>query len=252
MARVLVFSRGEEVVIPKLEGFEPAFCILREGWLEVRSGEGAEKSYILGPGSVVAELGFFAARKRFRGVVRARTDASIEIVDRGLLTRWIGASGARLVPVLWALARRLEDALLEDEGVSYEDDTVVAWASIAGGDEHTHAAMGGRPVLVDRLPFAVGAYRIPQSVSDLFRPAQFPDLMLAGEPRMVRPVHLVFELDESGKLFLRVLHFGDWCEVDGSNIGKRRTPGIALAPGVHEVRFGDPDSPFFFRIRVFR
>ncbi len=255
MAQILKYAQGEEIPAIRPEGTEPAFYFLREGWVEVQPlGEGGQSaaSYVLGPGSIIAELGFFSVRRRFRGSLRARTDVAIEVVDRGLLTRWIGASGARLVPVLWALTRRMEDVLFEDEGPSLDDDTVVAWASIHGADEQARTSMGGRPVLVDRLPFTIGAHRIPQSVGELFHPRLFSDLMLVGELRMVRPQHLRLELDEQKRLFLRVTHFGDWCEVDGTDIGRHRVPGAVLPRGAHEIRFGDPSHPFHLRIKVFR
>lgn len=246
MARIVQFKEGDTLIT---EGDEDtAAYLIRNGWLQV-SRKGADKpAAVLGPGEIVGELGLAGMVGKRIASVTALTDGSVEQIDRGTLIRLVNGPGSRLVPLLAALFSRLQTTLLEH---AQEDEDAPVYAEIEGDNAAAKRALCNRAHQLTHLPWVCGAYRSPLSVTDLFRPRQQVDVQLADDGPLLREQVVQIEEAEDGDLQLRLLHHGDFCELDEERLGYGNIPDVApLTPGTHELAFGPSDKPYRFKLRI--
>ena len=112
-------------------------------------------------------------------------------------------------------------------------------------------ALCNQPRIVCRLPWVFGAFRPPQSVTDLFREPKRIDVKLAGCSKLVREEHIIIETSKEGGLQLRVAQYGDYCELDEIRLGHGKMDVIVpLGMGEHTLTFGDQANPFKFSLQV--
>ena len=250
MANVKTFKEGQTLIEHGDED-QVAYLIL-SGWVEVhyhRRGGSVDVS-TLQPGEIVGELALAGLTSHRTATVKALTDVEVEVIDRGALIRLVNGPGSRLTPLLGALFSRLQTALVEEDPFDL-DDTFVSYARLDGINTPAKIALCNKPRVVCRLPWVFGAFRQPQSVTDLFRESKRVDVKLAGCSQLVRDEHLVIEAADSGGLQLRLTHHGDYCELDEERVGYGKSEAIVpLSLGKHTLKFGDRTNPFEFSLQV--
>jgi hypothetical protein len=250
MANVITFKEGE-TLIEQGDQEAVAYLIL-SGWVEVhykRRGGHVDVS-TLQAGEIVGELSLAGLTDHRTATVKALTDVEVEVIDRGALIRLVNGPGNRLTPLLGALFSRLQTALVEDDPDDL-DDTFVSYAKLEGLNAPAKISLCNRPRIVCRLPWVFGAFRQPQSVTDLFRESRRVDVKLAGCSQLVRDEHIVIEQAASGGLQLRLAHHGDYCELDDERVGYGKTESIVpLSIGKHTLVFGDRSNPFKYSLNV--
>ncbi|MCF6208959.1 MAG: hypothetical protein L3J61_06235, partial [Ghiorsea sp.] len=64
--------------------------------------------------------------------------------------------------------------------------------------------------------------------------------------------HIVLEAGEEGVLQLRVVEYGDYCEIDDEEmVHNSNNPAIKqLKIGKYHIKFGDRANPFEFNLQV--
>lgn len=251
MAKVLEFKEGETIISQGDKEDTAAYLILN-GWLQVNRtrSNGKITCTTIGPGEIVGELGLAGLIGCRSASVKALTDGEMEVIDRGSLIRLVNGPGRNLTPLLGALFARLKHSLVEDE-FDELDDTVVIHAKIEGMNNVSRQSLCNRPRLITRLPWYFGAYKPPQSVTDLFRDHLQVDVKLAGASLKVREQHICIDAADGGGLQLRLMQFGDYCELDEQRIGYGKTEStVPLKPGRHTIKFGEIAAPYEFSIHA--
>jgi len=250
MANIMAFKEGDTLIG---QGDEDTVAyLITSGWLEVhrKKRDGAIEVTTLQAGEIVGELGLAGLSSQRTATVTALTDGEVEVIDRGALIRLVNGPGSRLTPLLAALFSRLQTTLAEEDPYDL-DDTFVSYARLEGLNASAKQALCNKPRIVCRLPWVFGAFRPPQSVTDLFREHAHIDVKLAGCSKLVREEHLVIENSEAGGLQLRVAQHGDYCELDEERVGYGKADAIAPLPvGNHTLIFGDRANPFIFSLKV--
>jgi len=250
MANIMKFKEGS-TLIEQGDNDQVAYLIL-SGWVEVhyKRRDGHIDVSILQAGEIVGELSLAGLTDHRTATVKALTDVEVEVIDRGALIRLVNGPGNRLTPLLGALFSRLQTALVEDDPYDL-DDTFVSYAKLEGLNGPAKIALCNTPRIVCRLPWVFGAFRQPQSVTDLFRESKRVDVKLAGCSQLVRDEHIIIENSESGGLQLRLAHHGDYCELDDERVGYGKTEAIVPLPvGKHTMKFGERTNPFEFSLHV--
>jgi len=250
MANIVTFKEGETLIGQGDE--ETIAYLITSGWVEVRrvKSNGAIDISTLQAGEIVGELGLAGLSAQRTATVSALTDVEVEVIDRGALIRLVNGPGNRLTPLLAALFSRLQTALAEENDDEL-DDTFVSYAKLEGLNPPAKQALCNQPRIVCRLPWVFGAFRPPQSVTDLFREHKRIDVKLAGCSKLIREEHVVIEPAKDGGLQLRVVDHGDYCMLDDERVGYGKTEAIApLSVGKHLLEFGDRINPFKFSINV--
>ncbi|MDX8396182.1 MAG: cyclic nucleotide-binding domain-containing protein [Mariprofundaceae bacterium] len=226
--------------------------LITSGWVQVRQkkSNGEIKVFTLEAGEVVGELGLAGLAQKRTATVIALTDGEVEVIDQGALIRLVNGPGSRLTPLLAALFSRLKTSLMEDDPYDL-DDTFVSYAKLEGENKTAKQALCNQPCIVSRLPWVFGAFRPPQSVTDLVRQPKRIDVKLAGCSQLVREEHIIIEVAEAGGLQLRLVNHGDYCELDDIRVGYGKTIStIPLSKGQHTLVFGDQACPFSFNLQV--
>jgi len=250
MANMMAFKEGDALIG---QGDEDTVAyLIKSGWVEVRrkNRDGVIEISTLQAGEIVGELGLAGLSQQRTATVIALTDGEVEVIDRGALIRLVNGPGSRLTPLLAALFSRLKSTLTEED--PYElDDTFVSYAKLEGLNDSAQQALCNQPRIVCRLPWIFGAFRPPQSVTDLFREPKHIDVKLAGCSQLVREEHIIIEMSEAGDLQLRVSQYGDYCELDEQRLGHGKTDAVVpLTMGNHTLSFGDQANPFKFSLQV--
>jgi len=251
MARILPFKEGDTLIAEGEE--DTAAYLIQSGWVQVRRKKpgGAIDTFTLGPGEIIGELGLAGLVSSRTATVTALTDGDVEIIDRGSLIRLVNGPGSKLTPLLAALFSRLRLALASENEEAELDDTMVMYARLEGLNHPARQALCNQPRMVTRLPWVFGAHMPPQSVTDLFRQQQQVDVMLTSSGNAIREQHLCIEAAESGGLQLRLMQFGDFCELNDERIGYGKTEAIVPLPrGKHTLAFGDQINPYRFSLQV--
>lgn len=249
MARRLQFRRGE-VLMQQGEHGSSAYLI-HEGWLQVCRKRTGRRQFTarLGPGEIAGELALTGATNKRTATVRALTDGSAEVIDRGSLIRLVNGPGNRLMPLLGALFTRLQETLTDSDGKVTK--SLSKHAVLHGVSDKAKRTLCNTSCCISHLPWVFGAYINPVSVTELFNDRQMPDVRLTDEGRKVRERHLAIEACADGGLQLRVLNHGDHCILDERDIGYGSAPDVVrLSPGRHEITFGWFDDPYIFAIEV--
>jgi hypothetical protein len=250
MANIMTFKEGD-TLIGRGDRDSVAYLI-KSGWVEVhlKKHNGEIEVFTLQAGEIVGELGLAGLSHQRTATVIALTDGEVEVIDQGALIRLVNGPGSRLTPLLAALFSRLRTALIEDDPYDL-DDTFVSYAKLEGINAPARQALCNQPRMVSRLPWVFGAIRPPQSVTDLFREPKRIDVKLAGCSKLVREEHIVIETSEDGGLQLRVVEYGDYCELDDERVGYGKTDATApLTVGKHTLSLGDRNNPFIFSLQV--
>jgi len=249
MTRTLRFHKGD-ILMQQGDVGEAAYLI-QEGWLQVCRNHMGKRQLTsrLGPGEIAGELALTGASNKRTATVRALTDGSAEIIDRGSLIRLVNGPGNRLMPLLGALFSRLQSTLIDaDKKV---EAATPHYAVLHGVNNKAKRTLCNSSCCVSQLPWIFGAYINPVSVTELFSSRTMPDVRLPDESRKLREKHLVIEACREGGLQLRVINHGDYCMLDEERIGYGSTPDtIRLTPGRHEITFGQMGEPFIFAIEV--
>ncbi|HXH72940.1 MAG TPA: cyclic nucleotide-binding domain-containing protein [Mariprofundaceae bacterium] len=251
MARILPFKEGDTLIAQGDE--DTGAYLIQSGWVQVRRKKpgGAIDTFTLGPGEIIGELGLAGLVSSRTATVTALTDGDVEIIDRGALIRLVNGPGNRLTPLLAALFSRLRMALANEGDETQLDDTMVMYAKLEGLNHPARQALCNQPRMITRLPWVFGAHMPPLSVTDLFRQQQPADVVLTSSGKAIREHHLCIEAVESGGLQLRLMHFGDFCELDDTRIGYGKTETIVPLPrGKHTLAFGDQTNPYRFSLQV--
>jgi len=248
MGRFLAFREGETLLEQGDE--DTAAYLVKDGWLKVvrKHEEKEEEVAILGPGEIVGELGLAGMVAARSASVIALTDGEVEVINRGALIRMVNGPGDKLVPLLGALFTRLQTALLSQQR-NEADEAVLAW--VEGINHEAVRALCNRPLPITHLPWIFGAFKTPQSVTDLFREAPQVDVRLVDPSRSIREQHAIIEQAENG-LQIRLMHRSDYCEINGERCGAESAgPPVALLPaGEHILAFGQELQPYRFRIKI--
>ena len=250
MANIMTFKEGD-TLIGRGDRDSIAYLI-KSGWVEVhlRKRDGEIEVFTLQAGEIIGELGLAGYSHQRTATVTALTDGEVEVIDQGALIRLVNGPGNRLTPLLAALFSRLRTALIEDDPYDL-DDTFVSYAKLEGLNAPARQALCNQPRMVSRLPWVFGAFRPPQSVTDLFREPRPIDVKLAGCSQLVREEHIFIETSEDGGLQLRLAQHGDFCELDEVRLGYGNTDTtVPLAMGKHTLIFGDRANPFKFSLQV--
>ena len=251
MARIISFKKNDSLIVQGEA--DTAAYLIHSGWLQVSRTlpGGAVKTSSLGPGEIVGELGLAGLAPQRTANVTALTDGEVEVIDRGALIRLVNGPGNKLTPLLAALFSRLQTCLIDSEPDLGLDDTVVMMAKIEGLSVNAKRALCDKPKMITRLPWVIGAYTPPQSVTDLFRERLNVQLQLADSSKLIREQHLKIDADASGGLQLELLQHGDYCELDDVRLGYGNTPNaVPLSKGVHILTFGYPTDPYQFRLEA--
>lgn len=251
MAATMIFKEGD-ILIGQGDKDTAAYLIT-SGWLEVRRvlKDGKIVTSTLQAGEIVGELGLAGLAGKRTATVAALTDGEVEVIDRGTLIRLVNKPGGSLTPLLAALFSRLQNALIEDEHDEL-DDTFVPFAKLEGTNANAKTALCNQSKIVGRLPWVFGAYRPPQTVTDLFDDPKRIDVRLTGCSLRVQEEHIILEDAEQGGIQLRVVEYGDYCEIDEEEIvHNSNSPAIRrLEVGTYHIKFGDRASPFEFKLDV--
>jgi len=251
MATTMTFKEGD--VLMGQGDKDTAAYLITSGWLEVKrvQRDGRIVTNTLQAGEIVGELGLAGLAEQRTATVTALTDGEVEVIDRGTLIRLVNKPGGSLTPLLAALFSRLQTALMEDDFDDL-DDTFIPFARLEGMNANGKMALCNQEKVVGRLPFVFGAYRPPQTVTDLFDDPKRMDVRLTGCSLRVHEEHIVLESGDTGGLQLRVVHYGDYCEVDDEElVHNSNSPAIKPLPvGTYRLKFGDRASPFEFKLQV--
>jgi len=250
MANIMTFKEGDTLIGKGDE--DTVAYLIKSGWVEVhhKQRSGVVEVARLQAGEIVGELGLAGLTGKRTATVTALTDGEVEVIDRGALIRLVNGPGSRLTPLLAALFSRLQMVLIEDDPYDL-DDTFVSYAKLEGANAPARQALCNQPAIVCRLPWVFGAFRPPQSVTDLFRESKRIDVKLTGCSQLVREEHIFIEMSEYGGLQLRVAHYGDYCELDDERVGYGKTGStVPLTTGKHRFSFGDRANPFIFNLQI--
>jgi len=250
MANIMTFKQGDTLIGKGDE--DTVAYLIKSGWVDVhhKKHNGVVEVSRLQAGEIVGELGLAGISGKRTATVTALTDGEVEVIDRGALIRLVNGPGNRLTPLLAALFSRLQAVLIEDDPNDL-DDTFVSYAKLEGENAPAKQALCNQPRIVCRLPWVFGAFRPPQSVTDLFRESKRIDVTLTGCSQLVREEHIFIESSDSGGMQLRVAHHGDYCEFDGERVGYGKKDAIvSLSKGKHTFSFGDRSNPFLFSLHV--
>jgi len=248
MAKILNFHKGDILIAQGSDG-EAAYLI-QDGWLEIDRKQRGKRRFTtkLGPGEIAGELALTGVNKKRTATVRALTDGSAEIIDRGALIRLVNGPGNRLMPLLSALFYRLQDSLGQE---SETDSSDHVYARLSGNNDKSCRAICNQTCDITHLPWLFGAYAHPVSVTELFRPLPEVDVKLSSEGRKIRENHICIEAAKGGELQLHILNHGDYCLLDEQRFGYGSTPDIVpLTPGKHHISFGLPANPYSFTIEI--
>ncbi len=250
MANIMRFKEGD-TLIGQGEKDTIAYLI-KSGWVEVRrkQHDGATMFITLQAGEIIGELGLAEFSHHRTATVIALTDGEVEVIDRGALIRLVNGPGSRLTPLLAALFSRLQ-ALLVQEDPCDLDSTAISYARLEGLNAPARQALCNQPRIVYRLPWILGAFNPPQSVTDMFREPKHIDVKLAGCSQLVREEHIIIETSDNGGLQLRMAQHRDYCELDNERIGYGNIDStVPLTKGNHTLTFGDQASPFKFSLQI--
>jgi len=247
MGRFLAFREGETLLEQGDE--DTAAYLIKDGWLQVvrKYGDQEEPIAMLGPGEIVGELGLAGMVAARSASVIALTDGEVEVINRGALIRLVNGPGDKLVPLLGALFTRLQTALLVQQG-GEADEKVLAW--VEGINHEAVRTLCNRPLAITHLPWIFGAFKTPQSVTDLFRASPQVDVRLVDPSRSIREQHAIIE-KAAGGMQIRLMHRSDYCEVNGEKPDfETGFPVAPLPAGEHTLAFGQELQPYRFRIRI--
>ena len=251
MANIMTFREGERLITQGDK--DTAAYLIKSGWLEVqrKRPDGTLVKSVLQAGEIVGELGLAGLSSERTATVVALTDGEVEVIDRGTLIRLVNKPGGALAPLLAALFTRLQNVLIDEE-VDEDDETFVAFARLEGLNDHARQALCNRPKMIGHLPWVFGAYRPPLTVTELFDDPKRIDVRLTGCSLRVNERHIVIDEAEEGGLELRVVHYGDYCEIDGEEVvhNSNNDAIVKLTPGKHVIKFGDRSDPFEFSLDV--
>lgn len=251
MANIMAFKEGDKIIAQGDQ--DTAAYLIKAGWLEVRRerADGSKITSVLQAGEIVGELGLAGLSRERTATVVALTDGEVEVIDRGTLIRLVNKPGGALAPLLSALFMRLQNVLIDEE-VDENDDTFIAFAKLEGINDHAKQALCNRPKMIGRLPWVFGAYRPPLTVTELFDDPKHIDVRLTGCSLRVNEKHIELEAAEGGGLALRVVNYGDYCEVnDEEHTHNSNNDAIVKLPvGKHTIKFGDRSDPFEFSLEV--
>jgi hypothetical protein len=89
-------------------------------------------------------------------------------------------------------------------------------------------------------------------VTELFDDPKRIDVRLTGCSLRVNEKHIVLDAAEDGGLALRVVNYGDYCEVDEEEYTHNSNSDaiVKLDIGKHIIKFGDRSDPFEFSLDV--
>ena len=250
MAHIMDFKEGDVLMGQGDE--DTAAYLIKSGWLEVHRVQldGKVNISTLQAGEIVGELGLAGLAHQRTATVIALTDGEVEVIDRGTLIRLVNMPGGALAPLLAALFSRLQTALIEKDPDEL-DDTFIPFARLEGISDNAKQALCNQPKMVGSLPWVFGAYHPPQTVTDLFKDPKRIDVKLTGCSLQVHEEHILIEAAEEGGLQLRVLNYGDYCELDEVPINyNKHESTLPLSVGEHTLKFGDRTNPFEFSLRV--
>jgi len=251
MANILTFKKGDKIIAQGDK--DTAAYLIKSGWLEVQRTrpDGTTTTSVLQAGEIVGELGLAGLANERTATVVALTNGEVEVIDRGTLIRLVNKPGGALAPLLSALFTRLQNVLIDEE-VDENDETFVAFAKLEGINEHAQQALCNRPKMIGRLPWVFGAYRPPLTVTELFDDPKRIDVRLTGCSLRVNEKHIVLDAAEEGGLELRVVNYGDYCEIDEDEIvhNSNNDAIVKLSLGKHIIKFGDRSDPFEFSLDV--
>jgi hypothetical protein len=251
MANILAFKEGEKIIAQGDK--DTAAYLIKSGWLEVQRErpDGSMITSVLQAGEIVGELGLAGLSSERTATVVALTDGEVEVIDRGTLIRLVNKPGGALAPLLAALFARLQNVLIDEE-IDENDETFVAFAKLEGLNNHAKQALCNRPKMIGRLPWVFGAYRPPLTVTELFDDPKRIDVRLTGCSLRVNEKHIVLDAAEGDGLELRVVNYGDYCEVDEEEYTHNSNSDgiIKLSTGKHIIKFGDRSDPFEFSLDV--
>jgi len=250
MARILEFKEGDTLIAQG--GEDTGAYLIQSGWVQVmrKKPGGAIATFTLGPGEIIGELGLAGLVTTRTATVKALTDCEVEVIDRGALIRLVNGPGNRLTPLLAALFARLRMALASEEDDSL-DDTMVMYAKLEGLNPIARQALCNQPRMVTRLPWVFGAHLPPQSVTDLFRQQRDADVILTSGGKAIREQHVRLEAAEGGGLQVRLMQYGDYCEVDEVRLGYGKSDTVMpLEKGTHTLAFGEAVNPYRFSLQV--
>ncbi|MDQ7001956.1 MAG: cyclic nucleotide-binding domain-containing protein, partial [Ghiorsea sp.] len=249
MAATMVFKEGD-TLIGQGDKDTAAYLII-SGWLEVRRifKDGRIITRTLQAGEIVGELGLAGLAGKRTATVTALTDGEVEVIDRGTLIRLVNKPGGSLTPLLAALFSRLQNALIEDEHEEL-DDTFIPFAKLKGMNANARTALCNQSKIVGHLPWVFGAYRPPQTVTDLFDDPKRIDVRLTGCSLYIHEAHIILEAAEKGGIQLRVVEYGNYCAIDDEEIVHNSNSSAIrrLEIGTYHMKFGDRASPFEFKL----
>ncbi len=252
MAHLMRFKEGETLIGQGEE--DTAAYLIQSGWLEVHRilTDGSVQVKTLQAGDVVGELGLAGLARQRTATVIALTDGEVEVIDRGTLIRLVNMPGGAITPLLAALFSRLQNMLIENDPPELED-TLISYAKLEGRNALGKQTLCNQARIIGHLPWVMGAYRVPQTVTDLFKDPTKLDVRLTGCSLLIHEEHVIIEASEDGGLQLRVVNFGSHCHLNGERIvNDSNHSGIAPLPvGEYTLAFGDPGNHFEFSLDVY-
>ncbi len=251
MANIMAFKEGDKIIAQGDK--DTAAYLIKSGWLEVQRErpDGSTITSVLQAGEIVGELGLAGLSSERTANVVALTDGEVEVIDRGTLIRLVNKPGGALAPLLAALFARLQNVLIDEE-IDENDETFIAYAKLEGINDHAKIALCNRPKLIGHLPWVFGAYRPPLTVTELFGDPKRIDVRLTGCSLRVNEKHIELAACAEGGLELRVVNYGDYCEINEEEIVHNSNSDaiVKLPVGKYTLKFGDRSDPFEFKLSV--
>ncbi len=251
MANMMKFREGDTLI--GQGDSDTAAYLISSGWLQVSRvhSDGSVQTKTLQAGEIVGEMGLAGLSSQRTATVTALTDGEVEVIDRGTLIRLVNMPGGALTPLLAALFSRLQTCLMESDADDM-DDTQISYAKLEGLNASAKQALCNQTKIIGHLPWVFGAYRPPQTVTELFEDPKRIDVRLTGCSLQIHEQHIIIEDSGQGVLQLRIVHYGDYCLLDDQKI-THNSNSDAVAPleiGTHTLSFGDRSNPFTFALHI--
>jgi len=187
MANMMKFKKGDILLGRGHE--DTAVYLIASGWIEVRriQEDGIIHITTLQAGEIVGELGLAGLSHQRTATITALTDGEVEVIDKGTLVRLVNMPGGALTPLLAALFSRLQTSFIENDPDEL-DDTFIPYAELEGISSNAKQTLCNQKKVIGSLPWIFGAYRPPQTVTELFKDPKRIDVKLTGCSLLVHEI----------------------------------------------------------------
>jgi pSer/pThr/pTyr-binding forkhead associated (FHA) protein len=242
--------------------------LVRSGRVEVSMLAGDKPVILnqLGPGEVFGELGLFDEKPR-SATIKTLETTELDVLTREEAGRLVTEKAPELIPFLQALFERLRNVsnrlrieMQKNPGTAglpqlaslYDHGSVPAATAAMKAIIEPISAKAKKSCGQDRIEVAEFPYRIGRA-SEHGQPDPFHhnNLLLHDEPPLrISRAHCALEF-ERNQLVLRDRGSSLGTIADNEPLGvEAGRLSIPMTVGVHEIKLGDEDSPYTFRVTI--